>query len=195
MGSKQINLTGTRFNKLVVIKKIESRNYGNTKKRMWECICDCGNTIIVNTSALTSSNTKSCGCLKNISNAENSRSTRHKIAKLNAGFRSILSSYISNANNKNVKFELTVEQFYELLQKDCFYCGIKPSNVYDKRYYNIVYNGVDRKDNSIGYTLENSVPCCKMCNISKNKNHINDFISWALRLNDNILKNKTIFNV
>lgn len=31
---------------------------------MWECECKCGNTTLVETGALTTGNTKSCGCGK-----------------------------------------------------------------------------------------------------------------------------------
>lgn len=31
---------------------------------MWLCKCDCGQTAIVETSNLTTGNTKSCGCLR-----------------------------------------------------------------------------------------------------------------------------------
>lgn len=59
---KMKDLMGQRFGKLTVIKcmgKLDGRRYS------WKCICDCGNEIIVQTSRLTSGNTKSCGCLKN----------------------------------------------------------------------------------------------------------------------------------
>ena len=29
------------------------------------------------------------------------------------------------------------------------------------------YNGIDRKDSNLGYTNENCVPCCKVCNNGK----------------------------
>lgn len=59
---KMKDLMGQRFGKLTVIEcmgKLDGRRYS------WKCICDCGNEIIVQTSRLTSGNTKSCGCLKN----------------------------------------------------------------------------------------------------------------------------------
>lgn len=55
------NLVGNRFNRLLVI------NFHHIDWRggyMWECQCDCGNSIIVRGDSLTSRNTQSCGCLR-----------------------------------------------------------------------------------------------------------------------------------
>lgn len=64
-------------------------------------------------------------------------------------------SYSNRARVRNLEFSLTENQFYELLSQDCHYCG-------DEQSY-----GIDRKDSSVGYTKENSLPCCKMCNFMK----------------------------
>lgn len=58
---KQLNLTGERFGKLVVIKTA-----GKTKNGayLWQCKCDCGNEIIANVGNLKNGHTKSCGCLR-----------------------------------------------------------------------------------------------------------------------------------
>ena len=58
---KQLNLTGKRFGKLVVIKTA-----GKTKNcaYLWQCKCDCGNEIIANVGNLKNGHTKSCGCLR-----------------------------------------------------------------------------------------------------------------------------------
>jgi hypothetical protein len=52
------DLTGKRFTKLVVIKRVKSKY----DKAHWLCKCDCGNKTIVSTSGLKSGHTKSCGC-------------------------------------------------------------------------------------------------------------------------------------
>ena len=57
--SKFIDLTGKRFNKLTVLKRVPTDN-GVTR---WECACDCGNTTIVRGSNLKNGSVKSCGCL------------------------------------------------------------------------------------------------------------------------------------
>lgn len=37
-------------------------------------------------------------------------------------------------------------------------------------------HGIDRVDNSVGYTIENCVPCCTSCNFMKGKMTKDDFI-------------------
>lgn len=55
------DLTGRRFNNLVVLSRAENGNHGNAR---WNCVCDCGNVIIVAGSNLKTGAVKSCGCLK-----------------------------------------------------------------------------------------------------------------------------------
>lgn len=57
------DLTGQRFGKLVVTKRDETR--GGVKCYWW-CVCDCGTEKSVRGTHLSSGNTKSCGCLRNI---------------------------------------------------------------------------------------------------------------------------------
>lgn len=59
--NKVYNLEGKRFNKLLVIKRIENDKYGNAR---WLCKCDCGNETKVLGCHLRSNHTKSCGCLQ-----------------------------------------------------------------------------------------------------------------------------------
>ena len=61
-----LDLSGKRFGKLVVIKRVGSNNQGNS---MWLCKCDCGKESIVNSQHLKSGQTKSCGCLKSYATA------------------------------------------------------------------------------------------------------------------------------
>ena len=56
---KKQNLIGQKFNRLLVINTVPSRN----KKTFWKCQCDCGNICEVRADQLKSNNTKSCGCL------------------------------------------------------------------------------------------------------------------------------------
>lgn len=58
---KRYNLVGERFGKLTVIKEAERKP---DKRRQWLCKCDCGNETTLTTTALTSGNTRSCGCMR-----------------------------------------------------------------------------------------------------------------------------------
>lgn len=52
---------GERYGKLTVVKPTKFK-YNNG--RVWECRCDCGNTVMIPARSLASGNTQSCGCLK-----------------------------------------------------------------------------------------------------------------------------------
>ena len=60
-----INLVGQRFGRLTVLERVENEitSSGNSVV-MWRCLCDCGEEIIVRSSALLHGYTKSCGCMK-----------------------------------------------------------------------------------------------------------------------------------
>lgn len=55
------DLSGKKFGKLLIIKPTEERKNGSI---VWECVCDCGNTVYVNSKNLVCGDTKSCGCLR-----------------------------------------------------------------------------------------------------------------------------------
>jgi hypothetical protein len=61
------------------------------------------------------------------------------------------------AIKNNLDFELQTT-YTDITKQTCFYCGEMDRNG---------FNGVDRVDNDIGYTHENSVPCCRDCNYMK----------------------------
>lgn len=186
MGAKQLDLIGMRYSMLMVVEKLPSKVYGDKskyhKKRMWLCKCDCGNMTEANTGSLTCDKKKSCGCLTSTKSAENSIKSRYKIAKQDAGYRSVYSSYKLNAKSRGFDFNIDFDYAVSIMKSDCHYCGIEPSNTYMKSYYNAAYNGIDRVDNTKGYEMDNVVSCCKMCNIAKNNNTEEDFLNWNKRL-------------
>jgi hypothetical protein len=55
--------TGSRFGKLVVLKKA-SRPSGRNKELFWECQCDCGRVLEVRSYSLRKRGTQSCGCYR-----------------------------------------------------------------------------------------------------------------------------------
>ena len=162
-----VDLTGKHFGKLTVLG-LHSRN----KHSKWVCGCACGNTTIVLASSLTSGNTKSCGCGHiHVDPA-----------------RRIWKNYAYQSKARNLSFSLTEGQFAALIVQPCFYCGNHPAQrgafIHKpyKIYETFVYNGLDRTDNSKGYTPDNVVPCCGVCNRNKGKMSSQEFISWVRRV-------------
>ena len=194
MGAKQVNLVGIKFNRLHVIELFGSRMYGKTKKRIWKCRCDCGKIVYQNTGALTTGNSKSCGCLHDELSSENGKKSRYKVAKQDSGYKHIYNSYRLNAISRKLEFEINYHDFLNLLKGNCFYCNNVPSNIYKVSYYSIMYNGIDRIDNNLGYTNDNIVSCCKICNISKNNYSTEVFLDWIYRISRNYKKLKININ-
>ena len=164
------DLSGKNFGLLTVIK----RN-GNEPIRggiLWLCKCDCGVLCTKRGDFLRRGITKSCGCYR----------LKGRI-KQDTSLNSLFANYKKDAKKRNYCFDLTKEYFSLLISKNCVYCGIEPQNTYKHRK-NIedsracIYNGVDRIDNSIGYTIENSVTCCKTCNFMKGSISIQDWNKW-----------------
>jgi len=136
----------------------------------WVFLCECGSEKTLRSNKVFSKTKpiKSCGCLKK----ENT----------NSAFKLILRTYKNGANRRCLSFELTEEQFKEITSKNCYYCGISPSNISKTPISIYNYNGIDRKNNSLGYTIENSLPCCTLCNKSKRDLDYSYFMEWIERI-------------
>ena len=68
-------------------------------------------------------------------------------------------------------FSLSFEDFDAITSRSCFYCGENEKRI-----------GIDRIDNSIGYTKENSVSCCKICNYMKRTMTKEDFLNHIKKI-------------
>ena len=177
---KVIDLTGQKFERLTVIRKLGSNKWG---KKEWLCKCDCGNEIITITAHLRNGNTKSCGCLQ-----KEIIGNRYRLNPGIAMMHNRLRQYQKRAERQGVKWNLTEEQFKEITQQPCYYCGAKPSNRVGKNYKNGVYicNGIDKINNTEGYTIDNVVPCCKTCNSAKGTLSLQEFKDWITKVYENM---------
>ena len=79
---------------------------------------------------------------------------------------------------RNKIFELTEDEYYNLLNGECFYC--KQSTF---MYHNKI--SIDRVDSDIGYLWDNCVPCCSCCNYLKNEIYIDKFLKSVLKIAHN----------
>jgi hypothetical protein len=180
------DITGKRFGKLVATKATGKQKY---KANIWECLCDCGNKFETIVATLNRGSATSCGCSK-----------KERIGKLNrkpageSAKNRLLSNYKRAAKRRNLDFQLTKEEFEILTQGECHYCGSKPftstSTINPNGHSQILYNGIDRKDNNMGYILANCVSCCKNCNFAKYEFSYESFLAYIDRLvNFHVTKN------
>lgn len=70
----------------------------------------------------------------------------------------------AGAKRRDLEFTLTLARHSKLIMGECTYCGAKASSELNYRRLRMPKNGVDRIDNSKGYTTENCVSCCTFCN-------------------------------
>jgi hypothetical protein len=166
-----IDRTGKRYGRLVVVRLGEKRQIGTKWLTCWLCRCDCGNELEV---YLGGSDRTSCGC------------GRRKSGPATGGYarNQVLKSYRAGARKRGLCWELTEDDFDRLTAQACFYCGSQPTAVARRKASRFTYNGLDRKDNDLGYTVENVVPCCKACNVAKMDRPYDDFMAWIARLTE-----------
>lgn len=157
---------------------------GDKRGRLWECLCDCGKSVIVPAASLKSKVTKSCGCLH-----KELVSKRFSLPEGEANLNYIINRYKHNARDRNLEFVLTRKQFIEIIKQDCRYCGIRPCVSTDHLSCNgkFAHNGIDRVNNEKGYTIDNCVACCGTCNRMKNVHTQQNFLAKIALIYNHIL--------
>jgi hypothetical protein len=88
--------------------------------------------------------------------------------------KGVLSSALDGAKKRGLVFELTLEHITHFLwKKPCQYCGDEAL-------------GIDRVDNTVGYTVANSVPCCKTCNLMKYRYTVEGFLAKCRQITEHL---------
>ena len=161
------------------------------------CRCKCGIEKLINFHSLLNKQSSSCQkCAKH----EASHLTEwmkhnggpNKKPKGVAAFNHLYNQYRSSAKSKRLVFSLTKDEFRKITQKKCHYCDSEPADVRNTKGLNGSYthNGIDRKNNNIGYTLENSLPCCSFCNYLKKHHNYDVFVLHIHKISGNLKKMK-----
>jgi len=154
---------GKKFSRLTVI------GYAGATKGIHKlrCRCDCGNESEVSPWHLKNGHTRSCGCLQIEKAKKGSPYLRPGEAAINAFY----CGYKCRAKKKKIEFSLSRKEFEEIILKDCLYCGEAPTReIKANTKYKVGFksNGVDRINSQLGYSKDNSAPCCPFCNAAKN---------------------------
>jgi hypothetical protein len=137
--------SGQRFGKLVAIKYIERRN----KLTIWLCQCDCGNTKEISLYSFKYGNTKTCGCSKEYSGANNPNYKNGLCYSKEYSIWSAMKRRCKNPKHKDYKHygERGIKVCERWLSFDNFYedMGKIPSEKHS----------IDRIDVNAGYCKEN----------------------------------------
>ena len=186
---------GDKFYYLEVISDpfFEICSSGKKRKKLL-CKCVCGTEKVFRYDSFVCKNeldrAKSCGCKHIYRNNLNSQKRR----KPESVYRYIYEQYQSGAKTRNIDFNLTKEEYIEIVKKDCFYCG-SPAPIKQphrgKKYYvgiPVPYNGIDRIDSSRGYEKGNCVPCCTRCNYMKSDLDVSLFTEHILKIANHLKK-------
>jgi hypothetical protein len=78
------------------------------------------------------------------------------------------SRYKYRADKKGLAFEISQDTFNHYTHLPCYLCGKEVSQTH--------MNGIDRLDNTKGYTIDNIRSCCGICNYTKRDYEYDRFI-------------------
>src|SRR3990167_3074605 len=160
---------GQKFNRWTIL------HWEKPLKR-YVCQCDCGQIRNLRSGDIKLGKSKSCGCYNIEKVVERSSKPLYT-----AMYYQVYRNYEQQAQLRKYSFSINLEEFIKIVDRNCHYCNSEPSNTFRghrrkfKEVQNFRYNGIDRKDNNIGYELYNCVPCCQRCNFAK-KNF--DYLNW-----------------
>lgn len=169
------DITGQEFGKWKVLR----REGTAWKVSTYLCQCACGKKHIVTRSRLIRGKSKQCrDCGRKV--AARARSLPAGDAARNV----VLMTYKRHAEDRALPWQIDEALFTAVIQLPCVYCGSVPNTRCQRAHFNgaFVYSGLDRRDNTKGYTPENIVPCCKQCNWWKGNLPESVFLNHAKKI-------------
>jgi hypothetical protein len=169
---KYKDLIGVKFNKLVVTDLPGVFITENTNKQVpaVEVKCDCGKIKITYLYGVKNGHIPSCGCVNK----------NWHVDKTKGSCNDLLNRYKYSAKKRGKEFKLSYRQFRGITSQNCHYCGSKPLQIRHPKNCQspYIHNGIDRKDSDRGYTMDNCLPCCGICNRAKSNMSYSDFLSY-----------------
>jgi hypothetical protein len=181
----EIPKVGAVFGKLTVSSIHTVADSKGYKRVAVDLICECGGTTKNQRlghlyGSPAKPGIKSCKQCVGINRGLNLRKTNDSQSK-----NAVYGRYKSSARQRNIKWDLSKEDFFSIVSLPCNYCdntntsffsGVK-SSPWVKSFR---FTGIDRIDNNIGYVLNNIQACCKWCNYAKSDRDEKDFEKWIL---------------
>jgi hypothetical protein len=185
-GANVVNRVGKKYGKLTVIKRSGSKD----GYAIWLCECECGVTRDYSSASLRANPRISCGCSRKT--GKGSRANRKKfLPPGEAAKRTIHKGYRISAKNRGIVWVITKGRVFHLITQPCHYCGSMPRKVRKvSTNGEFRFNGIDRVDNALGYTTNNTVTCCHLCNHAKCQMSKTEFLSWVSEVYRHSVSNK-----
>ena len=75
------------------------------------------------------------------------------------------------AEQRGLQVQITEADHARLRMLPCYLCGVQDGD-----------NGVDRRDNTQGYTHDNAFPCCTCCNMIKRTSGFEEIVAACIRV-------------
>jgi len=171
---------GERYGRLTLLRENGHDRWGG---RQFLFRCDCGNEVTVRWGI-----TSSCGCLQREA-VINVTNVKKRLKFGESGLNHLYSVYRLHARHKKREFALTHSEFRNLVVQPCHYCNVPPSsNTKGRGFFgSFAYSGLDRMNNTRGYTLDTVVPCCGPCNIAKHTMSYEAFKQWVKSVYENFV--------
>lgn len=183
MGRRTVRFVGERKEHLEVLEIIPQNKGGRHVQLKLLCHA-CGK--VTTQSSVVFSKSKSCGCERHIAGLGKSMGPKTmpwQLPKGEAAKRLLVGRYKRSAKAKNLEFALQEETLDFFFKSPCAYCGKVETNTckgLGTSSGDYSYVGLDRINPFKGYTVDNVVPCCWLCNMMKNTleegtflNHVN----------------------
>jgi hypothetical protein len=108
-----------------------------------------------------------------------------------ASFNHLLRNYKQAARKRKHVFALTRKQFRRLTKLPCHYCSVAARQQHNRNDHPnrqpYLFNGLDRIDNSVGYTITNVIPCCTICNMLRGSLTYHEFIKRISLIAQNLI--------
>jgi len=177
MSTPIADLQEERFGSLIAKKIVGKDRYG----MVWECHCDCGNLTTCSAARLRTGRKKSCGCRK--------KGKGHHLWSGHGGITGANWAHIkAHAKTRNLLFEVTIEQAWDLFQKQDGKCALSGEAIYlavsskELLYERKNTASLDRIDSKKGYVPGNVQWVHKAVNQMKWDAEQNNFVYWCKKI-------------
>lgn len=178
---KSYDLKDEIIGDILILEK--TNNKDKNLSIIWKCRCLlCNKEFFKAAAQLTRTHTNACGCSKNFIGRRNKNFRGYEQIHL-----SFFNKIIAGAKERNLEFNITIEQIWDLFIKQERRCNLSGLKLYfGKANRENTTASLDRIDSSKGYTIDNVQWLHKSVNFIKQNCDDDYFISICKLVADNM---------